>query len=499
MSANRSSSGAGAPPVRDESRPFTADYIAYHATLHPSDVAIIENDRIITYAQFHRDLGRFMRAVRNLDLEVGSRVAVEWTSFYLHWLLLLAFERQGVVTYSCTGQDMSRHPSRFAAMDLVVGAEDVLPGTASRVQAVTQHWVDDVLGLEPMIDIQDPELGSDAPLRIHYTSGTTGKAKRILRTVRTQEFRYWSHQLKEAYTRDSRFLVMYPFTVQTFYDSATACIRMGGTCVRGAKNVVQAISRYGVTHACLLPIHLAETLDTLPKDFTKPANLTIRAGGASLADNLRARTLRDLATDLIVTYGSNETASISTIGADGTGSVLPGVQVEIVDDSDQPLMGQSGLVRVKSAGCVAGYDDDPDATARMFRNGWFYPGDVGVMVGARSLRLLGRADELLNIGGMKVNPVELEETLRNIAGLKDLCITEIAGVSGNQQVWVAVALDGSTKLQDVVDLAVPKLPSEYGKFAFMEIETIPRTATGKLQRKELTALISEAVKNSASS
>ena len=61
----------------DGAHMLTADCIAYHAALHPDDVAIIDNKRNVTYATFHRDIGKFVRAVREFDLKPGDRVAIQ--------------------------------------------------------------------------------------------------------------------------------------------------------------------------------------------------------------------------------------------------------------------------------------------------------------------------------------------------------------------------------------------------------------------------------------
>ena len=473
---------------------LTADYIAYHAALHPADVAIIQNGTKITYAQMHRDLGRFLRAARGFELTAGNRVAIEWTSLYHHWLLVLSFETLGAVTFSYAKSEMAVLRPVLANVDLIIGTEDALQIGARRAQQITQQWIDEVLALEPDNDFRPPQLGPDSPTRLHCSSGTTGEMKSMIRTVKVNEYRIWQYQEKEGYSRHSRYILGLPFSVHAVFGRATACIRMGGTCVYDTDNLIQALSNYDATHIALLPNHLATILDLLPENFVKPKLLTVSTFGAAVPSRLRARALQDLAADLIESYGTNEVGTICTIGRDRNGIVLPGVKVEVVDEHDQPLIDQPGHIRVKSDGCIAGYDSDIDSTARMFRNGWFYPGDIGVMVDARTLKFLGRADDLLNIGGSTIDPVELEDSLRDIASLKDLCITSITDDSGNDRTWVALVLDTPEKLQDIVKIAAPKLPRTLGKTTFISVKHIPRTPNGKIKRDKVKALISESLK-----
>src|SRR5579859_5968873 len=160
----------------------TADYIAFHAAERPDAVAIVDRGREIAYAQFHRDLGRFVGAVGELGLARGRAVAVAWGELYPHWLLLLAPERHHALTPEWLARVFAR-------------AEAELPVAAAG------H--------------------PDDPLRIVRTSGTTGEPKRLLLTRRMCEAwlerRIWSLGL----TRTSRTLVNMPFTVTGCYTLAT--------------------------------------------------------------------------------------------------------------------------------------------------------------------------------------------------------------------------------------------------------------------------------------
>ena len=223
--------------------------------------------------------------------------------------------------------------------------------------------------------------------------------------------------------------------------------------------------------------------------MNKPEQLTVLAFGAPMPATLRVRALQVFASAVTDNYGSNEVGSVCRIDSDGIGTVLPGVQVEVVDDNDQILVDQPGYVRVKSDGVVAGYTDDPDTTARMFKNGWFYPGDIGVMRDSQTLKLIGRADDLINTGGVKIHPATLEDQLRPFIVAKDFCITALVDAEKYTQVWIALVLDPPTTLQDIVTMASKRIPPLMGKVGFINVAQIPRTPTGKAQRHKLNALI----------
>ncbi len=142
--------------IGDGAQSLTIDCIAYHAALHPDDIAIVDNGRKITYARFYRDIGKFIRAVGEFDLDPGSRVAIEWMSLYPHWLLVLAFERHGVVTQTYNREVAATDPARLVVMDLIIGTEGSLPAGAARVQPITREWFDAVEAMAPGDVIDDP-------------------------------------------------------------------------------------------------------------------------------------------------------------------------------------------------------------------------------------------------------------------------------------------------------------------------------------------------------
>ncbi len=471
---------------------FTKDYISGHAELNPSDIAVIDNHKKVTYAEFNRHLDRFVDVTRKFELENGATVAIEWTSLYPHWLLMLAFETLGIITFTYTKTGAVDHGDMLSAVDLVICTQGNIPPNAKQLQIISRRWFLDALAANAETDRQQPVLPPDAPLAVYFTSGTTGDAKRVVENLRMHENRTEKSQLRARFNRQSRFLVWPSFALRGIYNFATTCIRAGGCCVYNSKDsVAQTISRHGLTHLSVLPSILKKTLDTLPDDFVKPDNLTISTFGGSVGDTLRARATERLATTLFENYSSNESGLISIVGPDGVGIVLPGVEVETVDDHHRPVWRQPGLVRVKSGGCIDSYDNDPDATATMFRDCWFYPGDVGEMTGPRSLKLLGRADDLINIGGQKFTPEYFEECLRNVIPAEDFCVTAFPNAEGLHQLCIAVVLDSSASLKEIRDASAPVISSHLGAFIMVKVPRIPRTSTGKAQRKKLNALILE--------
>jgi acyl-coenzyme A synthetase/AMP-(fatty) acid ligase len=121
----------------------------------------------------------------------------------------------------------------------------------------------------------------------------------------------------------------------------------------------------------------------------------------------------------------------------------------------------------------------------MFRDGWFYPGDVAEMIDNNTIKLVGRVDDLLNIRGVKIAPQFLEEDLARALPVNDVCLTTLFDEKGVNQLWVVVAPLQEGNREQFERIVRSVLPSIVGDFVLASVTAIPRTGTGKIQRKAL--------------
>jgi acyl-CoA synthetase (AMP-forming)/AMP-acid ligase II len=209
---------------------------------------------------------------------------------------------------------------------------------------------------------------------------------------------------------------------------------------------------------------------------------------------LRQAALARVATQVTELYGSNETGIVSVIresGADGYGILTPDASVEVVDEQDRPVPdGTPGLIRLAAPGAFEGYLNDPGLNRRVRRDGWFYPGDSGILDGRR-LKVLGRADDQVNVGGLKYPLLQLEERAQRAggAGLKDVGVVAVAGPSGLKELNIALATDGSDDRALLERVAAALRPVVSGDLHFVRLPQIPRNEMGKIDRITLEAMI----------
>jgi len=263
--------------------------------------------------------------------------------------------------------------------------------------------------------------------------------------------------------------------------------------------VGQAIATHAITHTTLPPFTLKRVLDDLPSDYVKPTALTILSFGAAVSRPLRERALAQLATDVSDIYSSNEAGFVSSIsGTAEAGTIWPGALVEIVDEHDRSLpYGEAGQIRVRTDYMLDGYIDDPETTARFFRNGWFYAGDVGILHDARRLEVLGRGNDVLNIGWRKIAPEAIEELVLRAIEASDVGVCSVPNADGIEEICIAVSSPpvGDEELLRRITDAFRGF--QFGRFRVIKVPDIPRTPNGKLQRKILKDAVARVVRESS--
>ena len=474
--------------------PSTPDYLRFHRLHRPTGVALVANGHDITYRKFDSDLGKITRALRPV-VRSARTIAVEFNEheLYLHWLLLLACENLSVATGSFLLN--VQYDALIDSADLVIVEHDLPPKwqCAPNVYKLTPAWVAGALGQS------EPDDGAEIPnavstladtRRIVRSSATTGPAKMMRVSRAAEEAIVQSFILHMGFSSESKFLLTGGFNVGSMFWRATACLRLGGTCViEHRMSTARAIIVHEPTHVRLYQKEAKSVLDELPSLGRKPKGLTVMMGAAPLPQDMRRRILAELATNLVYTYNSNETYMIAVVDADGIATVRPGADVEVIDNQGRPLpQGQVGRLKIRTDSLVDGYVGDPETTARVFRDGWFYSNDVGMLVGHRRFRLLGRADDILNIGGMKIIPSELEEIVIRRAPVQEAGVTSIPGPEGIDDICIAVVPASGTEMPEIEQAIKTKVVSPtFGRVHVMAMETLPRTETGKLQRHLLKA------------
>jgi acyl-coenzyme A synthetase/AMP-(fatty) acid ligase len=365
---------------------------------------------------------------------------------------------------------------------------------------ITPHWLQSVQDLPDGAALPPPaRWQSEQPVRIVRTSGTTGEAKRFHLGRDGCEARHQQLSwLYRGHLAGSGSLITLNFAIGAAHSAASLALRSGWLLVVASRVAMRDlpgyIRRYGLSNLTLLPVQLKELLAQLPPDWVKPQRLEVTAFGAPVSDELRREALGRLAHRVTEIYGSNEVGTVAVTlqpGTEGFGTLVPHIEVEIVDEAGRHLPdGEVGEIRIRSVGRFAGYVDDPTLTGRMLRDGWFYPGDLGVRDGRR-LRVAGRLGDQVNLGGVKFGLTKIEAVVQSVggAGLKDVGAVPLPNASGIDEIHVALVTDGSDDRGVVERVGQALRPTLTGDLNLIRLPQIPRNDAGKIDRARLKQAI----------
>ncbi len=474
---------------------MTPDTIEHLALQDPDAPAVIDEDRLLTRARLRRELDCMAAALHSLGVVEGSRVALACEHGYVHWLLVLACERLGAVSDAVLDPRREDWATLHQRADLLLTTLRP-PPMACGYQLIDQAWLDHLMGRLDLPALPMLAHNPDAPARVARTSGTTGNSLRMLlsRAQVAQRVLSWSRLL--GLDGQSRYLLTLQPSAATACYQAAACMQAGAVLVFApAAQAWRAIARHGVTHTACLPGMLAQWLAELPAGHARPAALRLVCGGATVSPALRAQALARLATSFEDIYASNEAGMIATgqSAADGApGALWPGVQAQVVDAQGNELpAGHTGRVRVRTSAMASAYLDAPAASAAHFAGGWFYPGDVGTMPQAGWLRVTGRESDVMNLGGLKVLPEEIEARLC-VPGVPahELAVCALPDALGVEEVWVALCGEAARQ-QDKVVQALAAVCRDYAwvTFRVVQVPAVNPQAPGKLSRRALRGMI----------
>ncbi|QLY29585.1 AMP-binding protein [Nocardia huaxiensis] len=487
-----------------------------NATRCGERIAFADARRTVTYAELERRTGAF---AANLGCARGDRVAlmlgntVEMAEGYLGVARAAAV---GVpINPYCSDAELDHILADSGAKVLVTHASSV----RRREQVLARHGqvrlvvaggsggghldFETLSSTPPLIAPRD-DLGVDDVGWILYTSGTTGQPKGVVTTLtKTLWGTVAAYVPWLGLCEDDRLLWPMPLSHCLGHHLAVlgvVAVGAGARLVDGfaAGPLLDALDSSEATILVGVPTmfhRLAQALDG------RPHPNTLRAcwfGGAPGSAELGAAVARTLGVPLLNTYGATETSGPITVNPPSdrdtpasAGLPVPGNSVRVVDpatERDVPA-GAEGELWVAGPGVMLEYHNQPDATAAALRGEWLRTGDLGYRDPHGFLYVTGRLKELIIRGGENIHPAEIEQVLERVPGVLDAAVLGRAHHTLGE-VPVALLVPGPDGIDpDAVfaecrkELSHTKIPVE-----LRQIEAVPRTASGKIARRELATV-----------
>jgi acyl-CoA synthetase (AMP-forming)/AMP-acid ligase II len=334
---------------------------------------------------------------------------------------------------------------------------------------------------------------------ILHTSGTTSRPKRVPLTH--GNLMASAHNVSQWYgltPEDVSLCVMPLFHVHGLVASTMSTLKSGGTVAVVPRfnplSFWPAVNQHRATWYSAVPtIH--QVLLARSKPGSRPHGLEylrfIRSCSAPLAPQTMADMEERFGLPVVEAYGMTEAAHQMASnplppGTRKPGSVGPGTSVEvaILDNEGNILAeGEHGEVCIKGPNVFGGYEDNPEANRAAFTGGWFRTGDQGFMDANRYVTLVSRIKELINRGGEKISPREVDEALQSHPAVAEaVCFAMPDRVYGEEVAAAVVPKSPVTEAELIkhctsllADFKVPRV--------IHIVDAIPRTATGKVQRR----------------
>ncbi len=449
---------------------------------------------LISYGRLLKWVNNISRRLVELELGRGSIIAVAHDETIPHIAILLSAARLGIATVTVSGSADVKMAVRY---DYIIGTIDRLPKARDRAIVFDSSWLEgEGLPLPP--HLIPPASDSDI-CRFVLTSGTTSEPKAVAITQRLLTGRINRHfyVFGSTFPECSRIYVDVPLTSSLGFQYLMYGLWRGGVIVfPGADfdNTLRAIEDYRVELLVGSPGGfelLTKWFETIPS--YQSSIRSVFCGGDILSRTLSERIRSRICSNVIAAYGSTEASMSATAHAQeiydsprSVGFITPGVNIQILDSAGAVMpRGSEGLIRIKSNFAVTEYYENPRESEKVFRDGWFYPGDIGRIDTHGLLTITGREHAVLNLGGDKISAEFIESVLTAFPDVIQAAVIEKPNALGVNEVWAIVVSRGQRDEPALRAHCKAGMAQIFVPVRFEFAESLPRNAMGKIDRHEL--------------
>ena len=453
---------------------------------HGREFAYIDETRKVSFAELEIGTKKIAGFLKSIGVKQNTIVSLILPS-YFNWYFTFALHRMGVGVMSKISY--SAFPIE-ATPDFLIALKYSSSFPKDKTIIVDQELMKKIENT----DEEESLSGYSNPLspaRLFSTSGTTGTMRFIC---------YEADKLESLATRKSSYnfvgqdhvLSLFPFSSGQNYRLALKSLYQGRTYYTldaGSALALSFIRDNPIKTIYASPAQVSILLDIQKHTHMELSNLsTIVLAGSPPSEKLIERINSQLNCRIFNSYGSTEAGNIGLAeitdgvkNSSGFDLINDDVKLEIVDANNNLLpVSTVGTIRYRKSDTATSYYNNPSATAQSFKDGYFYPGDLGFLDHAGRLVLEGRSTDLINLGGVKVNPERIESIALAQLGVRDCAAFGQISDSGIEELCIALVVDAEFNQASFEKAIAAKLANPIRHIVVMN--SIPRNETGKIQR-----------------
>ena len=438
------------------------DYLEINAKRYPKKTAVVCGEEVCTYEALYERVLTRTEALKNL-YQPGQIVALRAYPTVAYLVEYFALHRAGCVAAPLE-RDMPE--ASFQQIAQWLGANTTPEGTA------------DIL----------------------YTTGTTGRSKGVMISHRTIIADAENLIDGQGFTHELAFVVNGPLNHIGSLSKIYPVIVLGATLiiVDGLKDMNKFFAAFDYPAekmaTFLVPASIRMLIQFSGEQLARYADKIdfIETGAAAISQaDMEALCQLLPRTRLYNTYASTETGIIATYNYN-SGKCVAGCLGRPMKHS-KLIITEDGLIACQGDTLMSGYVGDPERTASILRGGTVYTSDIGMIDEDGLLHLKGREDDVINVGGFKVAPTEVEDAAMSFSRLKDcICIAAEHPITGRALKLLVVMNDGEQLNKRELALHLKeRLESYKVPMLYEQVEKVARTFNGKLDRKHYTLNIKD--------
>ena len=473
-------------------------------------VAIREGDHGVTFRDLLRWSQDISRTLEPILREPGQRVALLLPNSAAFVAAFFAIARLGGVVAPLSTQYRSQELVHYLNdLDAVAALTD--PGSAERVAAIMPRLVRAPALVEVSLGktarLLQPGPGGGRPVRTErsapliqqYTSGSTGAPKRVVRTHSDLQRELETLRATFGTGETDRFLGVVPFShvnglVRTMLSAVYAGATLYPVAELKRREILDLITRERITFLGAVPQVFSILSQTPARSELDLSSLrTVFSSSAPLlpADNRRFHARYGIVVRQL--YGSTETGSISfnrdpapESCIESVGAPMESVRVDVLDEQGQALApGEEGELAIVSPFTASGYLDNEAATRESFRGGAYFSGDLGTKDARGYVTITGRKKLVINRGGLKVNPYEVEAAIKEHPKVADVAVFGVGGPQGDDLVCAVIVPSNTCTSEEILAHCRERIADFKIPVRIEFRDALPKSATGKILRTQL--------------